>query len=309
MAAPFQLLIEVFAANILPIFLIAGVGMVIARQRAASASVVSPVVLNALVPCLVFNLLVTSQVSAFELAPVALVCVLVTGSRGLAAYLAAKPLGLDRPTRVGLMLAAMFSNAGNYGLPVTLFAFGREALTYATAYFVTSSVLTYTVGIVLAASGRRSARESMRGLIRVPTIYAAAAAVAILALDVPLPGSLMRPIGLLSDATLPMMMLVLGMQLAGTTKPERPLALAAVVVLSLVLSPLVGFGLAQVLALEGAALQATVIQAAMPVAVVTSILALEFNVAPNFVTSAVLTSTVLSPFTLTWLIAYLQRVA
>lgn len=180
---------------------------------------------------------------------------------------------------------------------------------FATAYFVTSSILTYTVGIVLAASGRRSARESVRGLSRVPTIYAAAAAVAVLVLDVSLPGPLMRPIGLLSDATLPMMMLVLGMQLAGTTKPERPLALAAVVVLSLVLSPLVGFGLAQALGLEGAALQATVVQAAMPVAVVTSILALEFNVAPNFVTSAVLTSTVLSPFTLTWLISYLQRVA
>jgi len=307
--ASLQLLLEVFAANILPIFLIAGVGMVIARQLAASASVVSHLVLNALIPCLVFNLLVTSQVSALELAPIALVCILVTAFKGVAAYLAARPLGLDRPARVGLMLAAMFSNAGNYGLPVTLFAFGREALTFATAYFVTSSILTYTVGMVLAASGRRSARESVRGLIRVPTIYAAAAAIAVLVLDAPLPGSLMRPIGLLSDAALPMMMLVLGMQLASGTRPERPLALAAVVALSLVLSPLVGFGLAQVLALEGAALQATVVQAAMPVAVVTSILALEFNVAPNFVTSAVLASTVLSPFTLTWLIAYLQRVA
>jgi predicted permease len=45
----------------------------------------------------------------------------------------------------------------------------------------------------------------------------------------------------------------------------------------------------------------------MPVAVVTTILALEFDVAPAFVTSVVFASTVLSPLTLTPLIAYLQK--
>ena len=53
------------------------------------------------------------------------------------------------------MLVVMFSNGGNYGLPVALFAFGRDALTFATVYFLTSAVLTYTVGVSLAASGSR----------------------------------------------------------------------------------------------------------------------------------------------------------
>jgi predicted permease len=45
----------------------------------------------------------------------------------------------------------------------------------------------------------------------------------------------------------------------------------------------------------------------MPTAVVTTILALEYDVAPNFVTSVVALSTLLSPLTVTVLIAYLQR--
>jgi len=47
----------------------------------------------------------------------------------------------------------------------------------------------------------------------------------------------------------------------------------------------------------------------MPTAVITTILALEFNVLPNFVTSVVCVTTLLSPLTLTLLIAYLQRVS
>ena len=44
----------------------------------------------------------------------------------------------------------------------------------------------------------------------------------------------------------------------------------------------------------------------MPAAVATTILALEFDIAPSFVTSTVFLSTLLSPFTLTALIAYLS---
>jgi predicted permease len=44
----------------------------------------------------------------------------------------------------------------------------------------------------------------------------------------------------------------------------------------------------------------------MPVAVITTILALEFELAPEFVTSAVFISTLASPLTLTPLIAYLS---
>jgi predicted permease len=58
--------------------------------------------------------------------------------------------------------------------------------------------------------------------------------------------------------------------------------------------------------MEGAAFRAAMIQASMPAAVVTTILALQYEVAPGFVTSVVVVSTLLSPFTLTWIIAMLQ---
>jgi predicted permease len=168
-------------------------------------------------------------------------------------------------------------------------------------------MLTYTVGVFIAATGRRDIRGAISGIVRVPAIYGVAAAAIVLAAGIQVPLAITRPIALLSDAAMPMMILVLGMQLERATVPERPLVVAVAVVISLAIAPIVALGLSSLLGVSGSARQAGVALASMPVAVVTTILALEFDIAPAFVTSAVFLSTLLSPFTLTPLIAYLQR--
>ncbi len=236
----------------------------------------------------------------------ALFCLLVMASIGVLAKVAATVLRLDRPTTTALLLVVMFSNGGNYGLPVALFAFGPGALAFASVYFVVSSILTYTAGVFIAASGRRSVSQALQGITRVPTIYAVAAAALVMGLELPLPEAVLRPITLLSDAALPLMILVLGMQLERVVRPERVSVVATAVALSLLVTPALGWLFATLLEMEGAAFQAAVIQASMPAAVVTTILALQYEVAPGFVTSVVVISTLLSPFTLTWIIAMLK---
>ncbi len=299
------MLISIFVTDILPIFLIAGIGFWLARRLSASVKTLAHVVFYALVPCFVFRLLVTSKLTGPQVGRMALLAVLVTAVMGLLARLLAIPLRLHRAELSAFLLVVMFSNGGNYGLPVVLFAFGTETLSHATVYFVTSSILTYTVGVFLAAAGRRSAPRAIVGIARVPAIYGLASALFVLASGIPVPIALMRPIGLLSDAALPMMIVVLGMQLERATIPDRPWLVAVAVGLSLLVAPIVALGLTSLLGLSGVDRQAGVILASMPVAVVTTILAVEFEVAPAFVTNAVFISTLLSPLTLTPLVAYL----
>jgi hypothetical protein len=78
---------------------------------------------------------------------------------------------------------------------------------------------------------------------------------------------------------------------------------ALAVLLSLVVTPLIALAASHTLGLEGAARQAAIVQSGMPSAVLTTILALEFDVAPSFVTACVTASTLASPFTVTLLIA------
>lgn len=296
----------IFASDILPIFLIAGIGFLLARYLDASVKTLAHVVFYALVPCLVFNLLVTSRMTGPQFGRMALVAMLVTGGMGIVGRLATLPFRLTRPELSAFLLVVMFSNSGNFGLPVVLFAFGSEALSHGTVYFVTSSIMTYTVGVFMAAAGRRSVYRALAGVLTVPAIYSVGAAAAVLALGIHVPIAIERPVGLLSDAALPMMIVVLGMQLERATLPDRPWLVVMAVVLSLAVAPLVAIGVTGLVGVAGPARQAAVIIASMPVAVVTTILALEFDVAPAFVTSAVFVSTLASPFTLTPLIAWLR---
>jgi malate permease and related proteins len=303
------LLLGIFTSDILPIFVMAGVGYLLARYAGVQVQTLSRVTFHALAPALVFNILTTSTLSGFEFGRMAAFYALVATSSAVIARLAAIPLRLDRASLSAFLLVVVCSNSGNYGLPVALLAFGREALTFASVYFVSSAIFSYTGGILLAASGRRTVAQALAGVVRVPAVYGAVAAALVMGFGVHVPDAVARPMALLSDAALPMMVLVLGMQLERATWPERPDMVAVAAALSLVVTPLAGFGIAHLVGLQGAAFQAGVLQASMPTAVITTILALEFNVAPNFVTSVVCVTTLLSPITLTLVIAYLRQAA
>jgi predicted permease len=302
-----QLVASIFVSDILPIFVIAAIGFLLARYLGASVKTLSTVAFNSLSPCLVFDQLVSTPVSGSQSLRIVAFCVLLTIAMGVAARLTSIPLRLDRTTFSSFLLVSMFSNSGNYALPVVLFAFGKEGLAFASVYFVTSAILIYTAGILVAASGHGSVRTALARLFRVPAVYAVTAAVIVLATGVSVPVAVMRPIRLLSDAAIPVMLLVLGMQLERATTPKHPIAVAAAVMLSLVVAPVIAFGLTAVLGLAGVARQAAIIEASMPAAVITTVLALEFDLDAGFATNVVFFTTLLSPITLVVLIAYLQR--
>lgn len=300
------LLASIFLDDVLPIFIVAAVGFALARGLTADVRTLSRVTFNALSPCLVFHLLVTSNIGLSDFTRMAVLATVAVLGIGLVARVAVMPWRLERPVLMAFLLVVMFTNSGNYGLPVVLFAFGREALAHASVYFVVNAALTYTVGVFLASSGRQSFPRALRGILRVPTVYGVLAAAVVVATGATVPPALMRPIELLSGAALPAMLLVLGMQLERGAWPERPSLAVLAVGLSLIVTPLIALAAAALLGLTGAARQAAILQSAMPSAVLTTIIALEFDVAPTFVTACVMLSTLLSPITITVIIAALR---
>jgi predicted permease len=300
------LLLSIFVNDVLPIFIVAAVGFAVARVLKADVRTLSRVAFNALSPCLVFHMLVTSSLSAADFGRMMALGLVVVVGIGLVARLVTLPLGLDRATTSAFLIVVMFSNSGNYGLPVVLFAFGHEALAHATVYFVTNAVAIYTLGVFLASAGRRSVGQAARGVLKVPAVWGVVAAGAVMGFGLHLPPAVMRPVELLSGAALPTMILVLGMQLERGAWPERPGLVALAAILTLVVTPLLALAGSHLLGLSGVARQAAVVQSAMPSAVLTTILALEFDVAPSFVTACVLTSTLASPISVTLLIAALR---
>lgn len=304
-------LLGIFAHDILPIFFGIACGFLFGLRFKPDVQVLSRVTFYIFSPSLVFNGLVHSSLVSDELLQLVLFTVLVTLIVGSLGLLIARVVQLDASTTRGLLLVIMFVNGGNYGLGVVERAFGEAGLARAIVYFTTSTVLVYTVGVAIAAGGNgRGLRGVVRNVFSVPPVYAALGALLLRGAGIDLATSALEPIAagieVLAGASIPCMLIILGIQLSRTSiASDLRLALAAGGI-RLVLGSLSAFGVAALLGLNGLAQQAAIVEASMPSAVITIILATEYGAAPALVTSTVLLSTLLSPLTLIPILSLLK---
>jgi predicted permease len=120
-----------------------------------------------------------------------------------------------------------------------------------------------------------------------------------------IPVSLERATKLLGDATIPAMLVLLGIQLRSTRLHGRMMPITLATALRLLIGPILAIALLPLFGLAGTASQAITLQAGMPTAVLATVLAVEFDAEPAFATAAVFATTLLSPLTLTPLLALL----
>ncbi|MAU01257.1 MAG: hypothetical protein CL608_29280 [Anaerolineaceae bacterium] len=291
-------IVFVLTQNILPIFIVAAFGFALQRWIGVEKRPLSTIVLNVLSPALVFSSLVSSQLPGEELLSLALFTVLAVLLMSIVAYLSARVLRLSRTQTIALMVVTMFVNGGNYGLTLNQLRYGDPGLARAIVYYTTSTVMLYTIGIFISSMGEMPWREALRRLLRFPAVYAAVLAVVVYSFDITLPAPLLRGIEVAGAGAIPVMLLVLGMQLADLkTIASLRLALPAIG-LRLIVGPLIGLLVATLLGLSGLGRSTSIIEASMPPAVFTIILATEFELEPTAVTSIVMVSTLLSPLTI-----------
>lgn len=309
-------MIRVLLEVLLPVALVALTGLVLRRRMPLDQTTLNRVVIYGMSPALIFSSLVESDLvgsGALRMFALSVGVVLVMG---LITGVAAWSLGLRGGSLSALLLVSLFMNSGNYGLPASRFAFGPEGFTLALFYFIAQAVLGQTVGVALAAAGSAQAgpgllREVTGRVLRMPQIYATVAALLLRAsgFDPTLAGGVvlgaLRGIALLGEATLPMMLIVLGTQLGGGVVREEPWLVALACGLRLVISPLVAYGLGLALGLQGVALAVGVMLSGMPAAVHTTITAIEFEARPSLVVAVVVTSSLLSLLSLAVLLTLL----
>ncbi|MFW5939214.1 MAG: AEC family transporter [Halolamina sp.] len=311
-------LLDIFASAILPIVLIAAVGVVLGRTRDVDPGPLNTAVVYVLAPALVLHSLMATELGGGTLLKLAVA--IATFTLGMAALveLSGRLLGVDETTLSALVLVATFANAGNYGIPVSDFAFGDVGRSVAVLYVAVQSVLMYTVGVYVASRGGGSAGlGALKRVFKIPLIYAVAAGLVARALDlVPAADSTaMETLQLVGDASIPVMLLILGIQLANTDYGAALPQIGVAVVGKMVVAPIVAVGVALVLGFDQPTVARTfVLESSMPAAVTPLMLLIEFAddvevggvTAPEFVSTVVAVTTLLSVPLLTLLISVLQ---
>lgn len=299
-------LLMIFGNNILPILIIAAIGVLLRRQLDIQPGPVGRIIFYVLSPCLVFWLLYTSDVGGREFVllfggTVFFQFTMATLGYGTAILLRASPVH-----RANLMIAAFCLNAGNFGLSTIDFAFGEEVLSRAVVVLVANVTINYSLGVFVSSNGKANVMQSLGNVARTPAIYAVAGAFLLRGFDAELPIVFARAIERLSQAAIPMMLLMLGLQLGGFTQIRGAKLAGAGVTLKLLVAPVIGTLIALLIGLEGAARIAFIMQVSMPTAVLTLIFSNQFDLDGDLALSLIMGATLLSPITLSVLILIFQ---
>lgn len=301
-----SILLDIAYNIIAPIALIVGLSVLIDRWLNFDSKSLARSTVYIFSPFLVLEGTANSKLSGGEAGGVIVMAVVTSLLITLLAWIVARMMHLEPRTASAFVISAGLINTGNYGIPLSRFAFGPEGEDPAIVYFVVSIVIANTLGVYLASSGTAPTRQAIGNAFKVPLPYAALVGLIINVTNATMPVPIERSVSLLSDAAIPVMLVVLGMQLSRSSVRGKLRTIITATGLRLVASPLIAVVLALIFGVTGLERQVTITQAGMPTAVMSAVLAAEFGSDSELVTAVIAVSTVLSLVTLAILLAFVM---
>ena len=296
---------SIFLNNVLPAFLIIGLGVLLDRLLKVDKKSLSRVAIYILVPSLVYTSVAQSKMDTATLGQMVLFVLVLTILLVLVSLAVGAILRWPQRTTDALVLSVAFVNAGNLGLSVILFSYGQAGLELGAAFFVATNVLGNSLAAYFALRGNGKGWRVMLDILKLPGPYAFVVALVLRSLHVEMPTPIMRAITLVSGAAVPTMLMMLGVQLSQTKLGGRYAQVAVGVALRLVVGALIAVGLAPLMGLQGLARNVAIVQASTPTAVTSGLMAIEFEADADYVASVIFVSTLLSGLTLTILLSWI----
>ena len=310
-------MIQQILSSVGSIFLIIAVGILAARTKLFpenGTDALCKLQLNVVTPIMIF---VTMQGHTFEgqLADDTLWSFITYGLAVIAAGLLGFPLakllrpGVEDEGIYRIQLA--FKNVGFMGIPLATAVLGQRAGVVIVLMNTIFGVLLYSFGMVLLLyqpGNRIFSRDFLKRIVNVP-LLASLLGIVILVTGFTLPETVNQGLTMISDMMVPLGMFIVGLQLSHTKLSGvvnvRNLAFC---VLSLVLVPLLAWGIGSLLPESDAVTATLVFAMAMPSGTLCAILAEENGRNAALASESLALTTLLSLVTLpVWAIVLLQR--
>jgi malate permease and related proteins len=265
-----------------------------------------------------------NRVQVYVVMPAFLIHFLATGKQPLAAiwpvfyagvilFLFQIPLGwltmiaLRQRASLGPMmgLGTGYANVGFFGIPVAQLAFGPDYLIYMSVMTALMTILICTVGVALLAPSGGSKFGKLKTAFETPLIPSVFLGLALRGFEVEIPTVVAQPMQFLGSIFTPLALYTLGAQLAASKIVRFEwLPQIVIVFLRFMVAPVLAWTLCAYMGFPRDVADVIVVAAATPVGVLITIFAAEYNTEPEFISTAVVVTTALSPIFVTlWILA------
>jgi hypothetical protein len=207
-----------------------------------------------------------------------------------AAYAAGRLLRLKPPLMGAFLLVAAMGNTGYLGFPLTIGLFGAENLAKSVFYDFGTVTVLFTIGIMLA--GYFGDPEHKMNVVKefalFPSVLALAAGLVLNPLT--LPAFLLTGLTYLGAATVPLIMLTVGLTLETKKVGAYALPLSAMLLIKLLRSPLFAYAAATAGNLAQLDIGIIVLEASMPAVMLSLVVGLKYKLDVEFTSLAILVS-------------------
>jgi len=286
---------------VLPAFMIFFAGFIGQKVIGFDIKSLSSVALYIMSPFLAFRTFYVNELTV-EYFYILLFCLLLLFTLMMIVWITAYFTKATKQQMSAMMLGGAFMNSGNYGAPIVLFALGAVGFDYAVIMMVFQSFLMNTFGLFFASLGGKegaSWKDSLRRVIKMPVIHGAFAGVSLQLLSVNIPDPFMEAVSLIANASIPTVMLVLGMQLAVISRKRVAYRyVTSVTIIRMIVSPILAVIIVSFLPISTLLKSVLIIQASMPAAANTTMFAIQFGTEPDLVSFTTLITTIISIVTI-----------
>lgn len=269
-----------------PVFLLASIGFVWVKVGLEyRIQFVTQLAMTLSLPCLIFVSLMQTRIAPEALTALSLASVIAYALISLVFLALVKLLRLEGRTYTAPLI---FGNTGNLGLPLALFAFGDEGLSYAIIVFAIMALWSYTFGIWLVAGA-----GSLGRVLREPLVWATILGALFMWRGWETPDFVTNTLELVGQMAIPMMLITLGVAVARLSA-QGILRAVGLSFVKLLLCVAVAWGVGTVFELDRIAFGVLVLQVATPVAVTSYMIAEKYGADAPSVAGLVVASTLMS---------------
>jgi predicted permease len=198
---------------------------------------------------------------------------------------------LIRRKHSGLYVAISMMNTVNIPFPVIFLAYGAEGLAAATLFYIPNVILLYTLGIYIMAGKRW--KDNVKEVLRQPVVYAAVLGLILNFTNAKVPVLIFNSLDFVSKMAIPLVLLVLGYNLSRARMTSFPTTLLACF-LRMGVGVAIGLGIVTALNIDGMFRSVIILDAAMPAAATSAILATKYQNEAEMVSSVVFLTTLVS---------------
>jgi hypothetical protein len=252
-------------------------------------NILNKIIIYVSLPALIF-LAVQKEDLTLGLAKMPLFAAVVMLACLAAAYAAGRLLRLKPPLMGAFLLVAAMGNTGYLGFPLTIGLFGAENLAKSVFYDFGTVTVLFTIGIMLA--GYFGDPEHKMNVVKefalFPSVLALAAGLVLNPLT--LPAFLLTGLTYLGAATVPLIMLTVGLTLETKKVGAYALPLSAMLLIKLLLSPLFAYAAATAGNLAQLDIGIIVLEASMPAVMLSLVVGLKYKLDVEFTSLAILVS-------------------